>query len=64
MNLRVVQALVLRYLFLYTRTPVRLVELLFWPLVHLLVWGYLTVFLQRHAGDDFPYKITFLIVAG
>jgi ABC-2 type transport system permease protein len=39
------------------------VELLFWPLVHLLVWGYLTVFLQKHTGDDFPYEITFLIGA-
>lgn len=59
----VVQALILRYLFLYTRNPVRLVELLFWPMVNLLVWGYLTVFLQRHTGDDFPYEITFLIGA-
>lgn len=63
MNPRVIQALVLRYLFLYTRTPVRLVELIFWPLVHLLVWGYLTAFLQQHTGDGFPYKITFLIGA-
>ena len=63
MNFPVIQALVLRYTYLYTRTPVRLVELLFWPLVHLLVWGYLTVFLQRHTGDAFPYEITFLIGA-
>ena len=53
----------LRNLYLYSRTPVRLVELLFWPLVDLLVWGYLTVFLQKHTGDSFPYQITFLIVA-
>lgn len=58
-----IQALVMRYFFLYTRTPVRFVELFFWPMVHLLVWGYLTVFLQRHTGDDFPYEITFLIGA-
>ncbi|MCB1229805.1 MAG: ABC transporter permease [Verrucomicrobiae bacterium] len=63
MNPHVIQALVLRYLFLYTRTPVRMVELLFWPLVHLLVWGYLTVFLQKNTGDSFPYAITFLIGA-
>ena len=48
MNVATVQALVLRYLYLYTRTPIRLVELLFWPLVHLLVWGYLTEFLKKH----------------
>ncbi len=63
MSLHVIKALVLRYLFLYTRNPVRLIELLFWPFVNLLVWGYLTVFLQRHTGDDFPYEITFLIGA-
>lgn len=61
MTFSTIHALVLRNLFLYTRTPVRLVELLFWPLVDLLVWGYLTVFLQKHTGDSFPYQITFLI---
>ena len=58
-----IKALVLRYLYLYTRTPVRIVELIFWPLVHLLVWGYLTRFLQQNVGDDFPHEITFLIGA-
>ncbi len=63
MTFSTIQALVLRNLYLYTRTPVRLVELVFWPLVDLLVWGYLTVFLQKHTGDSFPYQITFLIGA-
>ena len=63
MSFTTIQALVMRYLYLYTRTPIRMVELLFWPLVHLLVWGYLTTFLQRHTGDTFPYEITFLIGA-
>lgn len=63
MNPSSVKALVLKYLFLYTRTPIRLIELVFWPLVNLLVWGYLTIFLQSHTGDTFPYEITFLIGA-
>ena len=63
MNLRVIKALVLRNLYLYTRNPVRLIELIFWPLVNLLVWGFLTTFLQRHTGGDFPYEITYLIGA-
>jgi len=63
MSLTTVGALVLRYLYLYTRTPIRMVELLFWPLVNLLVWGYLTVFLQKHTDDSFPFEITFLIGA-
>ena len=56
-----VSALVLRYLFLYTRHPVRLVELIFWPLVDLLVWGFLTIYLQKQAASGFPTTITFLI---
>lgn len=63
MTFSTIHALVLRNLFLYTRTPVRVVELVFWPTVDLLVWGYLTVFLQQHTGDSFPYQITFLIGA-
>ncbi len=63
MTFSTVHALVLRNLYLYTRTPVRGIELIFWPLVDLLVWGYLTIFLQSHTGADFPHQITFLIGA-
>ncbi len=64
MNIGVIRALVLRYLFLYSRSSIRLVELVFWPMVDLIVWGYLTVFLQRQAGGgDFPQFIVFLIGA-
>ena len=56
-----VSALVLRYVFLYTRHPVRFVELIFWPLVDLLVWGFLTIYLQKQRGGGFPTTITFLI---
>jgi ABC-2 type transport system permease protein len=56
-----VSALVLRYLFLYTRNPIRFVELIFWPLVDLLVWGFLTMYLQRQGGGEFPTTITFLL---
>lgn len=63
MNLRIVTALVQRYLFLYTRTPMRLIELIFWPIVELLIWGYLTMFIQKHASADFAKEITFLLGA-
>lgn len=56
-----VHALVLRYLFLYTRHSVRLVELIFWPLVDLLVWGFLTTYLQKQGGGQFPAAIGYLI---
>ncbi|SKB02067.1 ABC-2 type transport system permease protein [Prosthecobacter debontii] len=63
MNLRVIWALVLRYIFLYTRNPVRLVEMVFWPVVDLLVWGNLTLFLQRNSSHQFGNDILFLLGA-
>jgi len=63
MNLRVIWALVLRYIFLYTRNPVRLVEMVFWPVVDLLVWGNLTLFLQRNTTQEFGNYILFLLGA-
>jgi ABC-2 type transport system permease protein len=61
MNPRIVSALVLRYLFLYTRSPMRLIELVFWPAVELLIWGYLTLFIQQNTSGDFSRVITFLL---
>ncbi len=60
-SINTVSALVLRYVYLYTRNPVRFVELIFWPLVDLLVWGFLTNYLQKTAGGGFSTSITFLI---
>lgn len=61
MNFRVIYALVLRYLFLYGRTPMRLIELVFWPVVDLMVWGYLTMFLQENTEKDFASFLIFLV---
>lgn len=63
MNLNIIRALVTRYLLLYTRNPVRLVELFFWPIVQLLVWGFVTRYLQEQGTGTFPQVITFLIGA-
>jgi ABC-2 type transport system permease protein len=63
MNFRVISALVLRYLFLYTRSPMRLIELIFWPVVDLMVWGNLTLFLQENSEKGFASYLTFLIGA-
>ena len=62
-SLHTIGALVLRYVFLYTRNPVRFVELIFWPLVDLLVWGFLTVYLKGEAGHGAGSAIMFLIGA-
>ena len=47
MNLRHIRALVLRYTFLYTRSVPRVAEMFFWPVMDLLVWGYVTIYLQK-----------------
>jgi ABC-2 type transport system permease protein len=53
-------ALVLRYLYLYRRSAARLMGVLFWPVMDLLVWGFLTAYLERYAA---PAAFTFLIGA-
>lgn len=63
MNLGVIAGLVLRYVLLYSRNAIRLVELVFWPSVELMVWGFLTIFLQQNTDGKFPHFITFLIGA-
>jgi ABC-2 type transport system permease protein len=63
MNFQVIGALVMRYVYLYTRTPVRMVEMVFWPMVDILVWGFLTLFLKQNTEGDFPEFIVFLIGA-
>ena len=58
MNPRIIGSIALRYLWLYTRHPIRVVELFFWPFVDLLVWGFLTVYLTTAGGGAFPIPIT------
>jgi ABC-2 type transport system permease protein len=61
MNVYTVYALFLRYVYLYGRSPIRLVEMVFWPIVDLLVWGNLTIFLQRNSTPDFASFLMFLM---
>ncbi len=63
MNLRRVGILVLRYAFVYRRSVIRLVEVWFWPTMELLLWGYVTLFLQRVGEGAVPRLVTFLIGA-
>jgi ABC-2 type transport system permease protein len=61
-NWRRVRALVLRYTFLYTRSVPRVMEMFFWPVMDLLVWGFVTSYLLRFK-TGLPAAITFLIGA-
>jgi len=55
-------ALVLRYTYLYRRSVPRLIEMIFWPMMDLLVWGFVTAYLlQLKPGA--PGLVTFLLGA-
>ncbi|CAB4242829.1 Transport permease protein [Methylacidimicrobium sp. AP8] len=62
MNLRRVGALVLRYTYVYRRSLLRLLEVFFWPAIDLLVWGFLTLYLEQE-GRMLPAGIAFLVGA-
>ena len=47
-----VHGIVLRYAYLYTRNPLRLFELFFWPIVHMVLWGFTTKYLQTRDAVD------------
>jgi len=52
----------LRYLYLYKRSFPRLLEIFYWPLLDLVVWGFVSVYLARYKGA-LPEFITFFIGA-
>ena len=45
-----VGAVLLRHLYLYPKSLSRLMEIFYWPVLDLLVWGFLTVYLARNPG--------------
>ena len=49
-----IYALLLRYLYLYPRSVPRILDIFFWPVTDLLVWGFLTIYLQN-IQPDAPY---------
>ncbi|MEP4079112.1 ABC transporter permease [Haloferula sp.] len=60
----IIRALVTRQVLLFTRNPVRGFELFFWPVVQLLVWGFVSVYFQQQsAGEPVEKMATFLIGA-
>ena len=60
MNLRRVFALVSRHYYLYRASWPRVVELVYWPVMELLLWGFLTLYL-RQLGKNLPdFVVLFL----
>ena len=52
--------LLLRHLYLYRRNLARAMEVFFWPVMDLLVWGFLSTYLQRVAA---PRAVSYLLGA-
>jgi ABC-2 type transport system permease protein len=53
-----ISAIVMRFFFLHRRSVARVMEIFFWPVMNLLVWGFVTSFLQELA---LPKTVLFLI---
>jgi ABC-2 type transport system permease protein len=53
-----IAALLLRYLYLYRRSVARVMAIVFWPVMDLLVWGFVTAYLQR---IEVPGPVLFLL---
>lgn len=47
MNINRIYALMMRYLYLYPRSVPRIMDIFFWPMVEILIWGFLTLYLQQ-----------------
>ena len=48
--IRRIGALLLRHAYLMRSSPTRLFDLMYWPLLQMVVWGFITVFLARHSS--------------
>lgn len=55
-------AIILRQLFLYRRSLTRLLEIFYWPLMDLLLWGFVSIYLQR-STSGVPAFVTYFIGA-
>src|SRR5579885_3318846 len=45
-----IRAVLMRHVSLYPKSPSRLMGICYWPVLALLVWGFLTVYLSRNPG--------------
>jgi ABC-2 type transport system permease protein len=59
---RRVLAIVRRHLYVTIHSPTRLIELAFWPVIDLVLWGMITAFLRRQ-GEGLPIPVAFFLGA-
>ncbi|MCC2642747.1 MAG: putative type transport system, ATP-binding and permease component [Nitrospira sp.] len=57
-----IAALVIRHLYLYRRSLPRMMEIIYWPFLDLVIWGFITVYLTTFQGQ-MPSVVMFLLGA-
>jgi ABC-2 type transport system permease protein len=62
MKLHRILALASRHLMLYKRSPTRIMEVLYWPVLDLLLWGFITVYLAKYEAG-LPKFVAFFLGA-
>ena len=62
MNVGRISAMIARHLFLYRRSFPRLLEIFYWPLLDLVVWGFITIYLAQE-GKGMHGAVTFFLGA-
>ncbi len=62
-SLRRIKAMLFRYLYLHRRSMSRTLELVFWPVMELLVWGFLATYIHRFAEGEIVKTIYYLVGA-
>ncbi len=62
-SLERILGMVLRYSYLHKRSLPRTFEIIFWPVMELLVWGFVSVYLTHLSPDKFTQAATALINA-
>src|SRR6266496_5351822 len=62
MRLHRISALLTRHLYLYRRSFPRLMEIIYWPFVDLVIWGFITLYLAQYK-NALPSFVTFFLGA-
>jgi len=58
-----ISAMLWRYLCLHRRTLLRAFDIFFWPVMDLMIWGFVTLYIQQEAAGPMARFIIFLIGA-
>ncbi len=62
MNIGRIHALLMRHMYLYQRSLARLLEIVYWPFVDLVVWGFITIYLAKE-GKTLHGAVAFFLGA-